>query len=121
MPVTSAHRVLGIALAGAFLLISLWGLVSWIRNRDPGPNFWRLLAAGQGGLALQAAVGAILFFVRGQMPVLHYIYGGFPILVLIFAHKMSKRLEGLEWAAFAVAGFFIFGLQLRGMMTGWER
>lgn len=90
----------------------------WIRDRDPGAWFWRLLAAGQVGLGLQVLVGAALFFSRGNREILHYVYGGFPILVLLFAYRISRKAQGLEWAAFAVAGFFIFGLQLRGYMTG---
>lgn len=118
MLLRNAHRGVGLTLATIFLLIALFGLVAWIRNRDPGPWFWRLLALGQGGLGLQILVGAALFFARGGKPPLHYVYGGFPVLVLFVAHRWSKRLAGLEWAAFAVASFFIFGLQLRGLMTG---
>lgn len=116
------HQYLGLAIAGAFLLLSVWGLFQWLRNADPGPMYYRLLAAAQVGLGLQVVVGIAMFlFERGDaIDPLHFIYGGFPILVLIFAHRYSKKLEGLEWVAFALAGLFIFGLQLRGYMTGLE-
>ena len=118
MDITDLHQFIGLAVASVFLALSIWGLVSWIRNRDPGASFWRLLATGQVGLGLQVLVGAGLLLLRGGQPWLHYVYGIFPVLVLFVAHRSSKRFEGLEWAAFAVAGFFIFGLQLRGYMTG---
>jgi len=105
-------------LAAIFLSIALFGLVSWITNRDPNKWFWRLVTAGQLGLGIQILAGGLILIIKGGKPPLHYVYGGFPVLVLYFAHRMSKRLQGLEWAAFAVASFFIFGLQLRGMMTG---
>lgn len=116
------HQFLGLGIGGVFLLLSLWGLIQWIGNRDPGPFYYRLLAVAQVGLVLQLIVGVIMFLVVRDGPVnpLHFIYGGFPILVLMFAHKYSKKLEGLEWVAFALAGLFIFGLQLRGYMTGME-
>jgi len=116
--ITDIHRFIGIAIAAAFLALSLWGLVSWIRNSDPGASFWRLLAAGQVALGLQVLVGVGMLLLRGGQPFLHYVYGIFPVLVLFVAHRSSKRFQGLEWAAFAIAGFFIFGLQLRGYMTG---
>lgn len=116
--VNQAHQALGLFLAGVFLTIALAGLFCWIRNRDPGSWFWRLLAIGQAGLGIQVLVGAIVLFTRGNRSVLHYVYGGFPILVLLFTHQTSKRMKGLEWAAFAAVSFFIFGLQLRGFVTG---
>lgn len=112
------HRYLGTAIAVIFASIALWGLVSWIRNRHPGPWFWRFLGAGQAALVVQAVFGVVLLVTRGGQHWLHYAYGAFPLLVLLVAHRNSKRVEGLEWAAFAIAGFFIFGLQLRGLMTG---
>ena len=116
------HQYLGLAIAGLFLLLSLWGLLQWIRNVDPGPMYYRLLAVAQIGLVLQVIVGILMFVLeRGGGPdPLHLAYGGFPILVLIAAHRYSRKLEGLGWVAFAIAGLFIFGLQLRGYMTGLE-
>lgn len=116
------HQYLGLVIAGIFLVLALWGMIQWIRNTGPGPLYYRLLAVAQVGLGIQLLVGVIMFLVVRDGPVnpLHFIYGGFPILVLIAAHKYSKKLEGLEWVAFALAGLFIFGLQLRGYMTGME-
>ena len=116
------HQYLGLVIAGIFLLLALWGLVQWIRNADPGALYYRLLAVAQVALGLQLIVGVLMYLVVREGPVdpLHFIYGGFPILVLIAAHKYSKKLQGLEWVAFALAGLFIFGLQLRGYMTGME-
>ena len=114
----TVHLVFGALLAGIFLLLGLWGVVFWFINRHPGAVFWRLLAAGQAALVVQALIGIVLFAMGGRRPFLHYIYGGFPVVPLFFAHRAAKKLEGLEWLAFAVAGLFIFGLQLRGIMTG---
>ncbi len=115
---TILHRSLGLTIAIAFGLLLIWGIAGWIRNKNPGQWFWRLLAFGQAALGIQVLVGVVLLLVKGGQHWLHYAYGAFPIVVLIFAHRSSKRLEGLEWAAFAVASLFIFGLQMRGLMTG---
>lgn len=112
------HLSVGAAIAAAFLILVLWGIVAWIRNKTPGKAFWNVLAFGQGLLVLQILVGMVMFFTRGGMHWLHYAYGTFPLLVLGVAHRVTRRLDGIEWAAFSIAGFFIFGLQLRGLMTG---
>ena len=112
------HRVLGLAVGGIFGLVALWGLALWILNSDPGRMFWRLVAAGQVGLAIQVVLGIVMFFSRGGMEPLHYAYGAFPLLVIWFTHRQSKKYEGLEWVAFSIAGLVIFGLQTRGFMTG---
>ncbi|HEX2259655.1 MAG TPA: hypothetical protein VHJ40_07935 [Actinomycetota bacterium] len=112
------HKVVGLAVAGLFALLALWGGLLWILNAHPGKWFWRLLAAGQILFGIQIVAGAFMLISRGGRPILHYVYGAFPLLVLYYAHRIAKRLEGIEWVGFAIAGLVIFGLQLRGYMTG---
>lgn len=113
-----AHSWIGLALVALFLLIGLVGLFFWIRNTDPGVWFWRMVAAGQVGIGLQAITGIVLLAAGGRRPWLHYAYGVFPALVLVVAHRLSRRFAGIEWAVFALAGLVSFGLLLRGYMTG---
>lgn len=112
------HRIVGLALAGTFLALFIWGLIAWLRNRHPGQAFWRVLAGAQAGIGVLAMTGVMSFALGGRRPLLHYAYGAFPVVVLVFAHRFARKLEGLEWAAFALAGLFNFGLLARGFMTG---
>jgi hypothetical protein len=112
------HRYLGIALIAIFGIFGVWGLIAWFRNRDPGAVFWGLVATAQVGIGLQAVLGGILLVTAGRRPWLHYAYGVFPILLLVIAHRLSKRLAGLEWIGFAFAGLISVGLLLRAYTTG---
>ncbi len=115
------HEILGGSIVGIFFVIFVWGTLFWIRNRDPGRYFWGLLGIGQAILGLEAVVGLILYFITkpaNRPQWLHYSYGGFAILILIIAHRVAKRYEGIEWAVFAVASLFVTGLLVRGYMTG---
>lgn len=112
------HTYLGLATAALFLLLFLWAVVAWIRNRHPASAFWNTLMIAQVGLGVLAVTGIVLFALESRQPWLHYAYGGFPILLVIFAHRISARFEGLEWAVFGIAGLVNFGLLTRGFMTG---
>ena len=112
------HKALGRGLVAVFLVLFLWGTLFWILNRDPGRLFWGLLAVGQVALGVQALAGGTLLLTGHRRPWLHYSYGIFPVLVLVVAHRVSKRFQGIEWAVFAVAALVIFGLLLRAYMTG---
>lgn len=112
------HRWIGLSLLAFFLLVGLSGIFYWIRNKEPGGWFWIVLSAGQVGLVLQAVTGIVLLAMGGRRSLLHYAYGVFPVLVLIVAHRFSKRFAGVEWAVFSLSGLIIFGLLLRGYMTG---
>lgn len=117
------HKILGGSIVLLFFVLFVWGTVFWIRNKNPGRYFWNLLAVGQVALGLQLLVGVTLFLLGNRPPAqpfrwLHYTYGAFGLAVLIFAHRISKKFEGVEWAVFAVASFFVFGLLTRAYMTG---
>ena len=115
------HRVVGFVVVGGFALMMLWGGGAAILRRDPGPWFWRLVAAAQVVLGIQVVVGLVLLLVRGTggQPVLHYLYGSvFPLVALVIAHVLARELERDQHVIFAVAGLVCFGLTLRALMTG---
>lgn len=110
-----------LVVAGWFVLF-VWGLAQYLRKREPGRGFWRLIGVMQATLLVQIVVGAIVF-ATGERPdtFLHYFYGGvFPVIVLGVTHVFARdmNVEADRWKVFAVASFFIFGLTLRATMTG---
>lgn len=112
------HKFLGGSIILLFFVLFAWGTGSWIRNKNPGPKFWGLLAIGQVCLGIQILVGATLYLMGNRRVWLHYSYGLFALLVLYAAHRIAKKFEGVEWAVFGVASFFVVGLLVRAYMTG---
>jgi hypothetical protein len=117
----TVHRLIGFAVVAGFLAMALWGLVVFIRKREPNRWFWRLLAILQVTLMVELLAGLILLATGNRRPLLHYAYGAvFPAIVLIGAHVIARDLEDQSdaWRVFAVAGFILFGLTLRALTTG---
>jgi hypothetical protein len=113
------HGEFGLGVAFLFLIIALLGVVFWVRNRDPGAFFWRLVAAAQVGVGVQILLGLLMLLSgRRASNWVHYAYGLFPVLTLYAAHRYSKKMKGLEWVAFAIVGVVNFGLMFRGYVTG---
>ena len=114
------HLVAGSAIVGAFGLVTLWGLGTWIVRRGPGRAFWWVIGFVQGAVLLQALAGLILLLIGGRATILHIVYGAvFPALVLGVAHVLAREaFAHRPWAPFAMASFFCFGLTLRALMTG---
>ncbi len=118
------HRMVGYAVPAAFALLTLWVVVSLVRNRHPGQPFWHLLATAQVVIGIQVLVGLVLFLAGGRPASngprwLHYLYGGvFPAVVLIVAHRFGRRRPDAAWLVFGVASFVNFGLTFRALQTG---
>jgi heme A synthase len=124
--VDAIHRYVGYSIPTAFLILAVWALVAFVRNKNPGGPFWTLLAAIQVVLAVQVVIGAILFLM-GERPEsngpqwLHYVYGGvFPGALLVFAHRWARgdRFKEIPWAVFGIVAFVCFGLTFRAVQTG---
>ena len=72
---------------------------------------------------VRVAVGAIMFLMGlrpgGELPWLHYAYGGlFPAALLVGAHRIARNYEGLPGLIFGIASVLICGLTVRALMTG---
>ena len=118
------HRYMAYGVPAAFLLFALWAGVSFLRNREPGEGFWRLLAGVQVFLGLQIVAGVILLLMGNRAhPLgpewLHYlVYGSlFPIGVLMFAHIQSHKHEQVTTIIFGGAALVNFGLTFRALQT----
>jgi heme A synthase len=124
--VTDIHRFVAYSIPTGFVVLTLWAVVSLIRNRNPHDLFWSLLAALQIVIGIQVLVGGYLYVAGGRPETngpewLHYVYGGlFPAAVLIAAHRIAatERFRSIPWAVFGFAALVCFGLTFRALQTG---
>ncbi len=132
---SDVHKYIGFAVVGVFALGWVWGLGAWISKRGPGERYWTWLAVAQVVAVAQALLGITLLVIGRRMAtpgaalgdLLHYVYGLLPILLFVFAHVVARsgnaRVVGIDrpvraWVPFAWASFICFGLTSRALMTG---
>lgn len=122
---TDLHRYVAYAIPAGFALLALWAFFSFVRNKAPGDRFWTFLAILQAVLGLQVVVGGILYLLGHRATPasgpewLHYAYGGlFPVVLLVAAHRYSRRNESVAWLVFGFAALVNFGLTFRALGTG---
>jgi hypothetical protein len=84
---TAVHIVVGVALVTVNLAAGLYGAWAWWRWQ-PAPGFWPLLRAGQALVAIEAAIGAVLWLTDRELPSLHLVYGLTPLAVSFFAEQL---------------------------------
>jgi hypothetical protein len=133
--VSTVHEVVGFVVVGVFTIGWLWGLGAWISKRGPGEGYWVWLAVAQVVAGVQAVLGIALLLMGRRMAtpgaalggVLHYVYGLLPLLLFVFAHIVARagnaKLIGIDrpvrpWVPFAWVSFICFGLTSRALMTG---
>jgi hypothetical protein len=133
---STVHEVLAFVVVGLFVIGWVWGLGAKVLRRGPGEPYWWWLTSVQVTLAVQVVLGVALYVTGHRVEVgspisraLHYVYGGLPVLLLLFAHVIAREgnaaIVGFDpgkriqpWVPFAWASFICFGLTLRALMTG---
>ncbi|CAN5273631.1 MAG: hypothetical protein H0V93_13045 [Euzebyales bacterium] len=123
--------VLGFVTVGSWAVVGGWALALRFTRYEETPTFWRAVSIAQMALALQWLIGLALIVIallgRGALPgdgsafdvTFHLLYGmGFPLLVLVVAHKLARGGTHNPHTVFAVAGLVNFGLTARAWMVG---
>jgi len=90
------HLVIGVSILLASLVAAVWGGEAWLRQR-PSAGFWYVLRATQIAVAVQVLFGTLLLFLGHESPGdLHYVYGGLPLFVSLFAEGARAGAAGQE-------------------------
>ncbi|MDQ3987006.1 MAG: hypothetical protein M3280_11000 [Actinomycetota bacterium] len=117
------HRYVGFVVPAVFLIVGLYAIAAFVRNKSPGENFWRLLAGAQVVFGIQVVIGGILYLVLGRRGPewRHYTYGLlFPFFLLLVGHQWSRRNQDIAWIVFGAMALLNFGLTFMALRTGLE-
>jgi hypothetical protein len=100
--------------------VGLWGLFTYVRGQSLSGSLAGSLVIGEVLVSVQVLAGVLLLGVGSRPPTsTHYLYGITAILVLPFAWSyMRQRDQRQALLIYSLLALFIFGLAVRGMMTG---
>ncbi len=102
------------------LALGVWAAFGFFLRRGVTGGFFGALVIGQVFYVLQG-LGGIVLILTGRWPpdILHFLYGVVIVITWpgVFAYTQGERGRR-ELGFYALASFFIFGLAIRGIMTG---
>ena len=114
------HDRLSITVMLFMAAIGVWGLLLYVRGNGVTGSFAGALVIGELLVIVQVVAGVLLFAGGARPPTAtHYLYGITAILVLPFAWSYFKdRSQRQALMIYSLLALFIFGLAVRGMVTG---
>jgi hypothetical protein len=100
--------------------VGAWGIVAYLRGQSVSGSFAGALAIGELLVLVQVAAGATMLLTGARAPsATHYLYGITAILALPFAWSWLRgRSQQQALLIYSLIALFIFGLAVRGMVTG---
>jgi hypothetical protein len=100
--------------------LGVWGLFAYARGQAVSGSYAGSLVIGEILVVVQVVAGLLLLGVGVRPPSpTHYLYGVTAILVLPFAWSyLRSRNQRQALLIYSLIALFIFGLAVRGMMTG---
>lgn len=120
--VSEAHALLSQTVMLFFFLIGVWGLFEYMRGGELGGNIGGAFVIGQVLVTVQVLFGVIMvLFGTYAADSVHYLYGISAIISLPFAWSyMRSRHPRQALMVYSLLALFIFGLAIRGIITGGE-
>lgn len=102
------------------LAVGVWGLFAYLRGQSLSGSYSGALVLGQALVAVQVLAGVFLLAAGAPQPTsTHYLYGITAILVLPFAWSYFRNRDKRQaLLMYSLVSLFIFGLAVRGAMTG---
>jgi hypothetical protein len=118
------HDRLAVTATWFTLIIGLWALVQWLRNRPLGASWYGAAVIAQLTILAQGLLGAWLYLGMGlgaalPRPFMHILYGIVAVITLpaawgYFGNLPDERVRSLAMAATCI---FLWGILLRSGST----
>jgi hypothetical protein len=119
MAVLEAHMAVGGLFIAVNLVVGVWGLLTWRRDRPVTPVLSQLLALSHTLALLQGAFGLYLLAGGYRAPIqLHYVYGLLPTAAVLFGYSARTADGRRNLLQFSIIAFVIAALGTRAFMTG---
>jgi len=117
---TLLHDRLSITLMLFMAAVGGWGLFAYLRGQSVSGSYAGALAIGEALVLVQVGAGAAMFATGARPPsTTHYLYGLTAVLVLPFAWSyLRTRNQRPALLIYSFVALFIFGLAVRGIITG---
>ena len=100
--------------------VGVWGIFAYLRGQSISGSYAGALAIGEALVLAQVGAGAAMLVTGARPPTAtHYLYGLTAVLVLPFAWSyLRTRNQRQALLIYSLVALFIFGLAVRGAMTG---
>lgn len=100
--------------------VGIWGFVAWLRGQAVTGSLAGALVIGEMLILLQVGAGVLALGAGAPAPgASHYLYGVTAVLVLPFAWSFLRdRNQRQALLIYSLLALFIFGLAVRGVITG---
>ena len=97
-----------------------WGVFAYLRGQSVSGSYAGALAIGEALVLVQVGAGAAMLATGARPPTAtHYLYGLTAVLVLPFAWSyLRARNQRQALLIYSLIALFIFGLAVRGAVTG---
>ena len=114
------HDRLSITLMLFMAAVGVWGIVAYSRGQSISGSYAGALAIGEALVLVQVGAGVAMFAIGARPHASsHYLYGITAVLVLPFAWSyLRTRDQRQALLIYSLVALFIFGLAVRGVITG---
>ncbi len=114
------HDRLSVTVMLFMAAVGAWGIFAYLRGQSISGSYAGALAIGEALVVVQVGAGVAMLATGARPPsATHYLYGITAVLVLPFAWSyLRARNQRQALLIYSLVALFIFGLAVRGMITG---